>query len=63
MVLLLYTYGVTVNTAPIVTKATANRLGLRANIAEPAIARIRPIKAASEAYWWHMVAPNSLMCG
>lgn len=54
----LYTYGVTVNAAPIVTRATANRLGLRASIAEPAIARIRPMNAASGAYWWYMLAPN-----
>jgi hypothetical protein len=55
MSLLLYAYGVTVNAAPIITRATANRLGLRANIAEPAIARIRPMKAANGARWWYMM--------
>jgi hypothetical protein len=51
MVLHLYIYGVTFNAAPIVTRASDNRLGLRANIAEPAVARIRPMKAASGARW------------
>ena len=45
----LYKYGVTFNAIPSATSTTANRLGLRASIAEPAIAKIRPIKAASGA--------------
>lgn len=58
MIFILYAYGVAVNAAPIVTRTTTSKLGLRANIAEPAIARIRPIKAASGAYWWYMVGPS-----
>ena len=43
-------YGVTFNAVPMATKPRANKLGFCANIAEPAIARMRPIKAAKEAY-------------
>ena len=50
MDLLLYRYGVTFNTAPIAIRASDNRVGFCPNAAEPAIARIRPIKAASGAY-------------
>ena len=49
MILLLYKYGVAFNTTPIATRASDNSLGLCPNAAEPAIARIRPMKAASGA--------------
>lgn len=55
-----YMYGVTFNAEPIATRPKANRLGFCANIAEPAIAIIKPIKATSGAYWCNMRAPYSI---